>query len=134
LGAEAQAVLEKGVAAKLVTDDRSMRLLAAAKQIAATRAANESKDLAAANAAPQGDDLVAVGEDMIGEGKAKEAIGVIQSGMKKPLKDANNAQIRLGQAYLAAGQKAEAEAAFNKVKAPAKDAMIAHLWALAAHH
>jgi hypothetical protein len=134
LGAEAAAVLEKGVAAKLVTDDRSMRLLAAAKQIAATRAANESKDLAAANAAPQGDDLVAVGEDMIGEGKAKEAIGVIQSGMKKPLKDANNAQIRLGQAYLAAGQKAEAEAAFNKVKAPAKDAMIAHLWALAAHH
>ena len=61
-----------------------------------------------------------------------DAIGVIQSGMKKPLKDANNAQLRLGQAYLAAGQKAEAKAAFAKVKTPEKDAMIAHLWTLAA--
>ena len=76
--------------------------------------------------------MVALGENMIGEGKAKDAIGVIQSGMKKPLKDANNAQLRLGQAYLAAGQKAEAKAAFAKVKTPEKDAMIAHLWTLAA--
>jgi hypothetical protein len=134
LAAEAQSVLEKGVAAKLLTDDRSMRLLATAKQMAAANLANEPKALAAANAVPQGDDLVAVGENMIGEGKAKDAIGVIQRGLKKPLKDANNAQIRLGQAYLAAGQKGDAEAAFNKVKAPEKDAMIAHLWALAAHH
>jgi hypothetical protein len=132
--AEAQSVLEKGVAAKVVTDDRSMRLLATAKQQAAANLANEPKTLAAANAAPQGDDLVKVGENMIGEGKAKDAIGVIQNGMKKPLKDANNAQIRLGEAYLAAGQKADAEAAFDKVKAPEKDALVAHLWALAAHH
>ena len=132
--AEAQSVLEKGVAAKVITDDRSMRLLAAAKQQAAANLANAAKNLAAANAAPQGDDLVKVGENMIGEGKAKDAIGVIQSGMKKPLKDANNAQIRLGQAYLAAGQKSEAQAAFNKVKTPEKDALVAHLWALAAQH
>ena len=46
--------------------------------------------------------------------------------------DAANGQLRLGQAYLAAGQKAEAKAAFNKVKAPEKDALIAHLWTLAA--
>jgi Tetratricopeptide repeat len=132
--AEAQSVLEKGVAAKVITDDRSLRLLAAAKQQAAANLANAAKNLAAANAAPEGDDLVKVGENMIGEGKAKDAIGVIQSGMKKPLKDTNNAQIRLGQAYLAAGQKAEAEAAFNKVKTPEKDALVAHLWALAARH
>ena len=85
-------------------------------------------------AAPQGDDLVKVGENMIGEGKAKEAIGVIQEGLKKPLKDANNGQIRLGQAYLAAGQKKEAQAAFSKVKTPEKDALVAHLWFLAASH
>ena len=132
--AEGQSVLEKGVAAKVVSDDRSMRLLATAKQQAAANLANDAKTLAAANAAPQGDDLVKAGENMIGEGKAKDAIGVIQNGMKKPLKDANNAQIRLGQAYLAAGQKSDAEAAFNKVKAPEKDALVAHLWALAAHH
>ncbi len=132
--AEAQSVLEKGVAAKVLTDDRSLKLLATAKAQAAADLANEPKALAAANAAPQGDDLVKVGERMIGEGKAKDAVGVIQNGMKKPLKDPNNAQIRLGQAYLAAGQKAQAQAAFDKVKAPEKDAMVAHLWSLAARH
>jgi len=131
--AEAQATLEKGVAAKVLSDDRSMRLLTTAKQMAAANLANESKALAAAKAAPQGDDLVGVGENMIGEGKAKDAVGVIQEGLMKPLKDANNGQIRLGQAYLAAGQKAEAKAAFAKVKAPEKDAMVAHLWSLAAN-
>jgi hypothetical protein len=132
LAAEAQAALEKGVAAKVLTDDRSMRLLANAKQQAAANQADSAKTLAAAKAAPQGDDLILVGERMIGEGKAKEAIPVIQEGLKKPLKDANNGQVRLGQAYLAAGQKAEARAAFAKVKAPEKDAMVAHLWFLAA--
>jgi hypothetical protein len=133
LAAEAQATLEKGVAAKVLSDDRSMRLLTTAKQMAAANLANESKALAAAKAASQGDDLVGVGENMIGEGKAKDAVGVIQEGLMKPLKDANNGQIRLGQAYLAAGQKAEAKAAFAKVKAPEKDAMVAHLWSLAAN-
>jgi hypothetical protein len=130
--AEAQNVLEKGVAAKLLSDDRSTRLLAAAKAQAVAYKANEAKTLAAANAAPQGDDLVKLGENMIGQGRAKEAIATIQNGLKKPLKDANNGQIRLGQAYLAAGQKADAKAAFAKVKAPVKDAMVAHLWSLAA--
>ncbi len=132
--AEAQTVMEKGVAARLLTDDRSQKLLARAKQDAAAAIANEPKALAAANAAPQGDDLVKVGENMIGEGKAKDAIGVIQNGLKKPLKDANNGQIRLGQAYLAAGQKDQAKQTFSKVKAPEKDAMVAHLWYLAASH
>jgi len=130
--AEAQSYIEKGMAAKVLTDDRSNRLLALAKQQAAANAANEAKALAAAKAAPQGDDLVKVGENMIGEGKAKDAVGVIQEGLKKPLKDAANGQIRLGHAYLAAGQKADAKAAFAKVKTPEKDAMIAHLWSLAA--
>lgn len=130
--AEAQGVMEKG--AKVLTDDRSQRLLARAKQDAAAQAASEAKDLATAKAAPQGDDQVKIGERMIGEGKAKDAINVIQDALKKPLKDANNGQIRLGQAYLAAGQKKDAQTAFSKVKAPEKDAMVAHLWYLAASH
>jgi len=130
--AEAQSYIEKGIAAKVLNDDRSQKLLALAKQQAAANASKEAASLAAGKAAPQGDDLVKVGENMIGEGKAKDAVGVIQEGLKKPLKDQANGQIRLGQAYLAAGQKAEAKAAFSKVKTPEKDAMVAHLWFLAA--
>jgi hypothetical protein len=107
-------------------------LLNLAKTQAAANAANEAKALAAANAAPMGDDLVKVGENRIGEGKAKDAIGVIQNGLKKPMKDAANGQMRLGQAYLAAGQKADAQAAFGKVKAPENNATVAHLWSLVA--
>ncbi len=130
--AEAQTVLQKGFDAKVLSDDRSKKLLDLAKSQAAQAAANEAKALADAKAQPQGDALVKVGEAMIGEGKAKDAIGVIQQGQKKPLKDQANAQIRLGQAYLAAGQKADAVKAFSAVKSPEKDAMIAHLWSLAA--
>ena len=129
--AEAQSVVEKGQAAKVLNDDRSVRLLNLAKTQAAANAANLQKNLAAARTQPQGDALIKVGEDMIGQGKAKDAIAVIQEGLKKPLKDAANGQIRLGQAYLAAGQKSDAVAAFNKVREPAKDAMVAHLWSLA---
>jgi hypothetical protein len=132
--AEAQSVLEKGVAAKVLTDDRSQKLLALAKNQAAANAAAEGKALAEAQQQPQGDALVKVGENMIGEGKAKQAIGVLQDALKKPLKDKANAEIRLGQAYLAAGQKPAAIKAFDSVKTPEKDAMIAHLWSLAARH
>ena len=130
--AEAQSIIEKGIAAKVLNDDRSTRLLNLAKTQAAAAAANQAKTIAAAQAAPMGDDLVKAGENMIGQGKAKDAIPLIQAGLKKPLKDAANGQIRLGHAQLAAGQKADAIATFNKVKAPEKDANVAHLWALAA--
>ena len=130
--AEAQGYIEKGIAAKVLNDDRTTRLLNLAKSQAAAQAASLAKDTAAAQAQPQGDALVKVGESMIGMGKAKDAIPLIQAGMKKPLKDANNAQLRLGQAYLAAGQKADATKAFNAVKAPPSDATVANLWSLVA--
>lgn len=130
--AEAQAIVEKGIAAKVLTDDRSTRLLNLAKTQAAANAANAQKNLVAARAQAQGDALVKLGEDLVGQGKAKDAIVIIQEGLKKPLKDPANGQIRLGHAYLAAGQKADAAAAFAKVKEPAKDAMVAHLWLLTA--
>jgi hypothetical protein len=130
--AEAQTYIEKGVAAKVLNDDRSTRLLNLAKTQAAANAAKLAKDTAAAQAQPQGDALVKIGEDMIGMGKAKDAIGVIQQGLKKPLKDANNGKMRLAQAYIAAGQKADAVKAVSGIKAPPNDATVAHLWALVA--
>jgi hypothetical protein len=135
--AEAQAVLEKGQAAKVLTDDRTNKLLALAKTQAAAAAANQAKDLAAAKAAPKGDALVRVGEDMWGQGKGKDAVAVIKEGIAKGVDDKNNAQIRLGMALIAAGQKSEAVKALDAAK-PAnpndKSAMVAHLWSLYARH
>ncbi|MBN9554576.1 MAG: tetratricopeptide repeat protein, partial [Alphaproteobacteria bacterium] len=135
--AEAQAVLEKGQAAKVLTDDRTNKLLALAKTQAAAAAANQAKDLAAAKAAPKGDALVRVGEDMWGQGKGKEAVAVIKEGIAKGVDDKNNAQIRLGMALIAAGQKSEAVKALDAAKAANpndKSAMVAHLWSLYARH
>lgn len=128
--AEAQGYIEKGIAAKVLNDDRSTRLLNLAKTQAAAQAANLQKATDDARKQPQGDALVKVGESMIGMGKAKEAIAIIQEGLKKPMKDANNGQMRLAQAYIAAGQKADAAKAVAGIKAPPNDAAVAHLWAL----
>ncbi|MGH6828006.1 MAG: tetratricopeptide repeat protein, partial [Rhizomicrobium sp.] len=134
--AEAEAVIEKGEAAHLLSGDRTNRLLALAKTQAAADAANQAKALTAAKAAPKGDALIKIGEDEWGQGKAKDAIATIQEGLQKPLTDKDNAQIRLGMAYLSAGQKADAVKAFDAVKGPEsnKEATIAHLWSLYARH
>jgi hypothetical protein len=131
--AEAQAVLEKGQAAKVLTDDRTAKLLALAKTQATAAAAAQAQALSAAQAAPKGDDLVKIGEDQWGQGKGKEAVATIKAGIAKGVTDKNNAQIRLGMAYIAAGQKADAQKAFDAVKPASttdKSAMVAHLWSL----
>jgi hypothetical protein len=135
--AEAQAVLEKGQAAKVLTDDRTNKLLALAKTQAGAVAGSAAKDLAAAKAAPKGDDLVRIGEYEWGKGKGKEAVALIKEGIAKGVDDKNNAQIRLGMALIEAGQKSEAVKVLNAVKAANpndKSAMVAHLWSLYARH
>lgn len=134
--AEAQAVIEKAQAANLLKDDRSNKLLALAKTQAAASQANMAKNMAAAQAAPKGDDLVKIGENQWGQGKAKDAVSTIKSGIAKGVTDTNNAQIRLGMALISAGQKAEAQKALDSVKGPETDksVMVAHLWSLYARH
>lgn len=133
---EAVAVIEKGIAAKVLKGSRVNRLLALAKKRAAADAANTAKDLAAAKAAPKGDALIQIGEQEWGQGKYKAAVANIEAGLKKPVTDKNNAEISLGMAYLGAGQKANAQRAFARVKGPSKSnvVMIAHLWSLYARH
>ena len=103
----------------------------------ATPSANEAailkieQAMAAAQTQP-GDALVTLGEDQIGQGKAKDAIATIQAGIARNPKDPAEAQLRLGTAYLAAGQKADAIKAFNAVKGDEKAMMVAHLYSLAA--
>lgn len=131
--AEGKALLEKSLADKsLPTNDRNNRLLKLANDRVNENNAGAAKALAAAQSAKEGDALVAIGEDMIGQGKAKEAIAVIQQGIDKKPKDLANAQIRLGTAYLAAGQKPQALRAFQTAvaaKGDEKTTMVAQLYA-----
>jgi hypothetical protein len=127
---EAQAVLQKGIDAKLLTGDSITRLMNMAKTQAAQGAATWNQRLAAAKAAPTGDDLVKLGEDLTGQGRAKDAIDLVQQGIAKGKGDANNAQMRLGQAYLASGQKGDATRAFGKVKGTPGEEIDARLWTL----
>ncbi len=53
--AEAQGIVQKGIDAKLLTGDRTVRLMTMAKNQAATEAAGLAQEVAAANAAKTGD-------------------------------------------------------------------------------
>jgi hypothetical protein len=129
---EAANVIQKGIDAKLLTDPSTPRLQNMAKTQSAANASSFGSKLAAAKAAPSGDALIKLGEDLIGQGKAKDAIPLIQAGIAKDKTDINEAQTRLGMAYLDAGQKADAIKAFAKVKDDKNPVMVAHLWTLLA--
>ena len=132
---EAVNIVQKGVDAKVLTGDRVTKLLNTAKAQAANDATNYQKNLAAAQKSKSGDDLIKLGEQLTGAGRAQDAIGVTQQGIQKGPTDKDDAQIQLGLAYLAAGQKPAAINAFNAVsKQNANDAMIAHLWAIYARN
>jgi tetratricopeptide (TPR) repeat protein len=131
--AEAQSVINKGIAAKVLTGDRTTRLLTMAKGQADTNAANNAKSVAAANAAPTGDALVKLGEDAWGQGRYPDAIKLIQAGIDKGPTDKDNALIRLGVAYMSAGQKEQAVRTLDKADGDAKQKIIAHLWSIYAH-
>jgi tetratricopeptide (TPR) repeat protein len=133
--AEAANIVQKGIDAKVLSGDRVTKLLNTAKAQAAKDAASYQNNLAAAQKAKKGDDLVKLGEQLVGAGRAQDAIGVIQQGIQKGPTDKDSAQIQLGLAYLAAGQKPAAASAFNAVaKDNSNDAMIAHLWSIYAHN
>lgn len=127
---EAQSVIEKGIAAKVLTGDRTTRLLTMAKNQAGANAAKNAAALAAANAAPNGDALVKLGEDAWGQARYPDAIKLIQAGLQKGPTDRDNALIRLGVAYFGAGQKDQAVRSFEKADGDAKQKIIAHLWSI----
>jgi hypothetical protein len=130
LSTEAAAIAQKGVDAKLLADQRSQRLVGLAQAAAAKDAANLPNLMKAANAAKNGDLLVKLGENLTGMGKAQDAINAIQAGIKKGVTNADDAQMRLGQAQLAAGQKDDAVRTFNAIKGDPKQQMVAHIWSL----
>ncbi len=129
LPAEADQVVQKGQAAKLLVDARAQRLIGLVKQSQAADAANFAKTQAAAQKAPAGDELIKVGEDLTGMGKFGEAITAIQAGIGKGVKDVDNAQIRLAVALASNKQKPQALAALEKAKTTPNGKLVAHMWA-----
>jgi hypothetical protein len=128
--AEAADVEQKGVQAKLLSGDTFNRLVALTQTQAAQQQASFAQRMAAAQKAPTGDPLVKIGEELWGQGKFSDALSAIQDGIKKDKIDMNNAQIRLGMAYLGVGQKDAAVRAFAKANGDPKWATMARIWTL----
>jgi hypothetical protein len=132
--AEGSTVLDKGMAAGLLNDDRSKKLQALAKQNSATVASGMTAALAAANKDPGGDALIKIAEQQWSSGAGKDAVATAKSGTAKPLKDKDQAAIVLGLAQISAGQSADAVKTLNADKGDGNGPMIAHLYALYAAH
>jgi hypothetical protein len=130
LPTEAEAIVTKGMDAKLLTDARSQRLVGLAKASAAKDRANLGNLSKQAYSAKNGDLLVKLGENLTGMGKTDDALKAVQAGIAKGVTNAGDAQMRLGQAQLAGGDKDAAIHTFNKIKGDPKQEMIAHIWSL----
>ncbi|HWA02958.1 MAG TPA: hypothetical protein VG819_05450 [Rhizomicrobium sp.] len=128
--AEALAVEKKGIDAKILSGESTNRLLGMTQAQVAANQGSWEKRVAEARAARTGDPLIKLGEELWGQDKGKEAVDLIQEGIKKDKVDNNNAQIRLGTAYLAAGRKSDALRAFAAVKGDARWEVIAKIWTL----
>ncbi len=122
--AESQSVIQKGIQAKLLAGDRVNRLLAMAGGQAGQNAAKAGGVAATGN----GDALVKLGEDLWGQNKFPDALKYVQAGIAKGVTDKSNAQVRLGMAYLANGQKGPAVTAFSGADGDPKAKIDAHLW------
>jgi hypothetical protein len=123
---EAQAILQKGMDAKVVSGERANRLMNMASAAAGKQKAALAQQEAAAKT---GDDLVKLGEAYSGFGDYDKALSLIQAGIKKGVTKTYDAQMALGQTYLDKGQRDAAAKAFAAVpKTDEKGWNIAHLF------
>ncbi|MGE0666786.1 MAG: tetratricopeptide repeat protein [Sphingomonadales bacterium] len=134
-----------GVAQSLITQGYEKKLLGSGpdagrhdrlKKMADDAAAQDKKETAGlakeAAAATTGEKDIAVAESYASYGEYDKAVASYQAGIKKGgLKNPAAAQLHLGQALLAAGKKAEAQAAFKAVKGDAAYEKLATYWQIA---
>jgi hypothetical protein len=140
LPGEAQAIIEKGMAAGPLKDsprekEHATRILADAKQSVALDKSTLDKQDAAARAKTTGEADVKLGAAYLSYGlndKAVEALqrGIGKGGVKKP----DEAGLLLGIAYTRLNNKEEATKAFQTVKLSPTMARIAKLWVLHLEH
>jgi len=128
VASEAAGVIDRGVQAKLLVDQRAQRLIGMAKKGQADEVAGIGKSLAAAQKAPRGDDLIKVGEELTGMGRYGDAVGALQAAIAKGVADTDNAQVRLAVALYGNKQKPAALSALERTKTP-NGTMVAKMWA-----
>jgi Tfp pilus assembly protein PilF len=135
LPAEAKRISDQGFASGALGTgadaDRQKRL----RDTAARQVAEDQKQLPqsvkAATAAPDGTVLVNVGFVYVSDGQFDQGIALMEQGMQKGgLRRPDEAKLHLGIAYLAAGQKAKAIAAFRDVGGTDGTADLARLWSI----
>jgi len=126
--AEAKAIIDKGMAAKVVQkDERIGRLIA---KIESDRVAAEAATKALEAKAADPNANVKLGLIYWTQGKGKEAEDAVRKGMSGKPADPEAAKVALGHALLAQGKKPEAIAAFDSVAPRSKEAPIARMWSI----
>jgi hypothetical protein len=131
--AEAKAVLDegyaRGVLGKGEEAERQKRLLALATQRATSAASDLAESEASAANDKDGNALVRVGLAYTALGQHDKGLGLMQQGIKKGgLRQAQQAQLHLGIAYVRAGQKDRAAQALRAVSGNDGSADLARLW------
>ncbi len=100
--------------------------------LATTQAAADQKTLAAGEAeaakAKTGDALVKTGEAYWSYGMFDKAIAATEAGIAKGVTDADDAKLRLGIAYLGAGQRPKALEAWKGITPGSVPGQLAALW------
>ncbi|MDG5495028.1 tetratricopeptide repeat protein [Niveispirillum sp. BGYR6] len=135
---EAQMIVDKGYALKLLGQGKEAERHQRLKDLAAKNVAEDKKTLAQteqqAVAGGNPGPMLRVAEAYAGYGQYDKAITLTEQALAKGtgLKNPDDARLRLVTYYIAAGQKAKAEAAAKQIKGTDGPADLAHLSLLAA--
>ena len=111
--AEAQSVIDQGIAAKVVNPS-SPNFRDIVNGLKAKPKATEADLVAAAATAPAGSTLIGIGDRMYGLGQYAKAVEIYKQAIAKGA-DKNLANLHIGMALARAGDKAGATAALNSV-------------------
>jgi hypothetical protein len=130
---EAKAMTDKGFASNVLGQGADVGRQNRLKDLVTKTVADDQAAIAdkatAAKAAPDGAAMVTVGMDYVGAKQFDKGIPLIEQGIAKGgLKHPDDAKLHLGYAYLQAGQKPKAIAAFKSVQGTDGAADLARLW------
>jgi hypothetical protein len=133
--AEAKIIVDKGYEVKALGQgkdaERHERLRALVSKDLAESQKNRAKEEQEALAAKDGNDLVKIGLNYVFEGKADKGISLMQEGIKKGgLKRPDDAKLRLGEAQIYAGKRAQGVQTLRDVKGSDGTGDMARLWIL----